>query len=880
MHKHSITLLIYAIGLGTILLMVPQSTFGQQVPSKYSPDLTERLNDPRLLAAGQTRIYHGPNLEAISLPVGGIGAGCIQFNGRAERAIWQIFNNFNTVSVPHSFFAVRAKAADSQPVVRTLQTGKVGPFKPMQSLAFRGEFPFGWYDFADSALPVAVSMETFSLLIPMNVKDSAIPCAIFNLTAKNTSDEPVEVSFLASQQNAVGFDGRTKIDSRLFSGYGGNGNRILKEKDSTILHMTSNQQKDSPGYGDMALVAFGNDNVTATASWSGFDTLLRVFSEDGKLNGTEAAGPSPAGQTLDGAIAVPFTLQPGQTRTVRFALTWYFPNCWHGSKKFPPHLLDTKWYHQGNMYTNWWSDALDVASYLNDRIDQLESLTRLYHDTFYSSNLPHWLLDRISSQVVVLYSKTCFWSRDGYFGGWEGTNRDGGNCPGNCSHVWQYAQTHARLFPAIARKMREQDFQYQHPNGAIPERHPDSHPAFDGQCGDILASYREHLLSSDSSWLNRNWPNIKKAMNFTISRWDKDNDGILAGQQWNTLDGNLGGSTSWLGTLYLAALQASEKMAKLQSDNTLAAHYRRIRLSGADKQNQTLFNGEYYIQLPDAEPRRDYGNGCHIDQVLGEWWANQLGLEPHYPLDRLRTAMHSLFKYNFRTNFHGFKQKPRKYVDDNDAGTLMITWPKADRPANHILYADEVWTGTEYSAAATMLQTGLLKEGLAVVLAASDRYDGRLRYGVAAWGTNGNPFCDEEAGKFYVRPMSIWSMLLACQGFVYDGPAGVIGFKPVWRPDDHISFFTVARGWGLFSQKRNAATQTHRIELTYGTLTVNQLLFELPAGAKPADIRIEADGKSIASSFNCIDGRLTIQLAKSITLRAGQSLAVVVHIAK
>ena len=88
--------------------------------------------------------------------------------------------------------------------------------------------------------------------------------------------------------------------------------------------------------------------------------------------------------------------------------------------------------------------------------------------------------------------------------------------------------------------------------------------------------------------------------------------------------------------------------------------------------------------------------------------------------------------------------------------------------------------------------------------AISDRYDGRLRTGLAShptWGYSGNPFGDDECGKFYARAMSVWSILLACQGYIYDGPAGVIGFKPVWKPEDHKSFFSAAEGWGLFTQR-------------------------------------------------------------------------------
>ena len=42
-------------------------------------------------------------------------------------------------------------------------------------------------------------------------------------------------------------------------------------------------------------------------------------------------------------------------------------------------------------------------------------------------------------------------------------------------------------------------------------------------------------------------------------------------------------------------------------------------------------------------------------------------------------------------------------------------------------YGDEAMTGFEYGAAATMVQFGMLREGLMVARAVYDRYDGRLR---------------------------------------------------------------------------------------------------------------------------------------------------------
>jgi hypothetical protein len=483
--------------------------------------------------------------------------------------------------------------------------------------------------------------------------------------------------------------------------------------------------------------------------------------------------------------------------------------------------------------------------------------------------------------VAILRTQTCFWTRDGYFGGWEGCSPESGCCFGNCSHVWHYAQAQARLFPSIARQMRAQEFRVQEENGAIPFRQPKHPPAFDGQCGAVLNAYREHLTSADGTWLDENWPSVKRAMDYVVATWDEDEDGVPAGAQWNTLDGALGGSSSWLGSMYLAALAAAEKMAALEDEMNSARRYARTRESGTKKQDETLFGGEYYIQIPEATPHEDYGNGCHVDQVLGQWWAHQLDLGWLYPEHRVRTALGSLFKHNFRGSMAGLRQVPRKFVADEDAGMQMIVWPDGNRPPKVIKYGDEVMTGFEYAAAAAMVQAGLLREGLAVVRAISLRYDGRLREGLtpsrtASWGYSGNPFGDDECGKFYARAMSSWSLLTACQGFVYDGPAGHIGFHPVWRPEDHVSFFTAAEGWGVFRQRREGNTQTERIEVRYGTLRVASLEFEVAEGAAPAEVSVRLGDRTVACDTAEDDGEVTLQLEEPATVRSSQALDVTI----
>ncbi|MFC1766609.1 GH116 family glycosyl hydrolase, partial [Planctomycetota bacterium] len=393
----------------------------------------------------------------------------------------------------------------------------------------------------------------------------------------------------------------------------------------------------------------------------------------------------------------------------------------------------------------------------------------------------------------------------------------------------------------------------------------------------ILNTYREHLCSPDDSWLKVRWPKVKRGMDWSINYWNPSRDGFMESVQHNTLDGDIMGCSSWIGSLYLSALEAAARMADIVGEPAKAAEYRKIRKSGKKLQNERLWNGEYYIQVVGERRIQDYLDGCHIDQILGEWWAEQLDIDRNFPRRRSAKAMESLLKYNFRADFHGQSLKPRQYCEIDDGGMKMITWPRDPQPIPGMKYGDEVMTGFEYGAAVSLIQNGMLKEGLMVIKIISDRYNGRLRTeGVSKvrngpWGYSGNPFGDDECGKFYGRSLSVWSALLALQGFIYDGPTGRIGFRPRIHPEDHASFFSAAEGYGLFSQRLSNHQLDASIDLREGQLQLTEVL--LAAGAKSIkSVTVTLDGTAVQASFEVKDGDVTMQLSNLIVLKTDQKL--------
>ena len=837
------------------------------------------LNDPTLTDPGKTRVYEGEHLDAINFIVGGIGAGGIQFNGKAEPAIWQIACNYKEEKVADSFLAIRAQAEGGQPIVRALQTEPAGPFAAMPSLKFEGEYPLGKYRFDEPALPVEVQLEVFNPFIPMDLKNSAIPCAIYTVTAKNTTSTPVKVDLLAAQKNALGYHERKGKGKQKKANFGNNQNKILSSGPATMLHMT----RDGDVSSDMVLMTLA-ERASGSASWDSAEALHRGFLKQGEMKGPKTSQVSINGQTVNGAIIAPLELAAGETKSVTFALVWYFQDGQHGNKGKAKIIMEGEgkgrvvgWSHSGQNYTNWWSNAMGVAEYLQENLTDLTARTFRFHDTLYASNLPVWLLDRMSSQLAVLRSQTVWWSADGYFGAWEGCNENKGCCEGNCTHVWHYAQAHARLLPALGRKMREQDYATQLPNGLLPYRHTRKDDAADGHFGTILNTYREHLCAADEEWLKSQWPKVKKAIDWGIEHYNPKRDGFLQTEQHNTLDGAMTGCSSWIGSLYLSSLEAGARMAEVMGEADVAVEYRQIRQSGKALQNERLFNGEYYIQKVGKQRIQDYLDGCHIDQLLGEWWGDQVGIDRNFPADRSKTALESLLKYNFLTDFQGQSLKPRQYCESTDGGMKMITWPKNPQPIPGMKYGDEVMTGFEYGAAVTMMQNGMLDEGLMVMKVISDRYDGRLRtegvsdFDNGPWGYSGNPFGDDECGKFYGRSLSVWSVLLALQGFIYDGPAGVIGFRPRFKSENHASFFTGAEAFGLFKQVIEAGKLTASIEVSDGTLRLNEVVLAFK-DQQPESARVTIDGKGIDAQLEVKDGDVHLKLPKPITLKSDQQL--------
>lgn len=827
-----------------------------------------------LYSVGPQRTFTGRQLAEIAFPLGGIGTGTVSLGGRGELRDWEIFNRPDKSSVlPYAFFTLRAQRAGEAPVLKVLQAPPQPPFNAtfhgtyngsgfgvqretgaglphMREAAFTGEYPFAHIAFSDPELPVQVSLNAWNPTIPHNADDSGIPAAIFAWTLTNPGDAPVEVT-LVGNLPANAAPGQGEISLR-------------REDGLTALQVAFNREQPAdPMHGTLALATPWAQTTTET-HWLHPDWSMSMFAVFGDwaerllTTGRLSDDDTPSAAAGDvGSLGLIATIAPGASVTLPVFLTWSFP------------VFELYWHDCGceggcakprwrNYYASQFPDAWTAARYTAEHLTRLEAETRQFHQVLFDSTLPAVVTDAISSQMSILKTTTCLRLPDGTFYGFEGCHGNAGCCEGSCTHVWNYAQTHAFLYPALERGMREAEYRYSmHPDGKVcfrlqlPLGAPplDFYACADGQMGAIMQVYRDWQLGVGDDWLRQIWPAVKRALEYAWIEWDKDRDGLMEGVQHNTYDTELHGPNAMCGVPYLGALRAAALMAEYVGEASFAAECRRLEANGAHALDASLYNGEYYCQPYDPASGlvAQVGEGCLIDQLLGQQLAHVYGLGYLLPTEHMRSTVASVYKYNFKPDFWNHLNPERVFALNDEAGTVICTWPRGNRPKFPVPYCDEVMIGFEYQLASHLIYEGLLDEGLAVTKAVRDRHDGERR----------NPWNEFECGNHYARSMANWAIKLALDGFSFSATEGRLGFAPKVNAEDFRTFWSTATGWGRYTQ--HLASETFRLEVCAGTQFLRRLeLADLPPGsvrAKSAqgDVEVTRDGK-----VACFNSPLTL----------------------
>lgn len=761
-----------------------------------------------------------PTASAAAFPLGGIGTGNVSIGARGEFRDWELANRPAKGAMnPFSFFAIRVAAPGGAPVARVLQAafrppheadqgyyaGEVAGLPRFATARLRGEYPMLDVDLIDDELPIDVTLTAFTPFVPLDADDSGIPGAVLRYRVRNRGEAPLDVAIAGSLSNPIGarekrnvfhfpdFDGRPRIDWRDADGIRG-------------LIFSSDLDPDAPEAGTLALTT-ADPTVTGKPQWmaafwqDGIQVFWDEFRDTGRLapepvESLDPDGPPDWVRLRTGSLAIAHEIAPGEERDFEFRLTWCFPNRprgWNGNiVRVDPHLDETV----RNAYAARYADAWAVAADLERRLPHLEAATRAFTRALHDSTLPAEVIDAAASNLAAIRSTTCFRLEGGVFAAWEGSFDHVGSCEGTCTHVWNYAQSVAWLFPELERSARRTEFTLEtrddgrmnfRTNQIFGSPAWDFHPAVDGQLGAIIRVYREWLLSGDEEFLREVWPGLVRALEFAFREWDTDADFVLDGLQHNTYDIEFLGANSLANSMFFAALHAAAALADHLGEQERAVTWREAARTGAARMDEMLFNGEYYEQhLADVDGARyQYGTGVLSDQVFGQSLAHLVGLGHVLPADHVASAVRAVHRHNFRADLTRHESVQRTYALGDEAGLVLCSWPRGGRPRIPFVYSDEVWTGIEYQVAAHLLWEGAVDEGLEIVRAVRARHDGTRR----------NPWNEVECGNHYARSLASWSVLLAAGGVHVDVPARRLTVAPAFG-GAFRSFFSTGLAWG------------------------------------------------------------------------------------
>jgi len=773
-------------------------------------------------------IYENAKTKNISFPLGGIGTGCIGLSGNGSLVDWEIFNrpNKNTLN-GNSHFALKVKQGEkslakvlvgdtNESLMGAHDAGQCvgfgyGPhsssmagFPHFKNVKFDGKFPIAKLELSEDEFPIVARLKAFNPFIPHNDFDSSLPAAFFEWELENLLEEDLECALAFSVRNPA-----ISSENKGFSE--GNINGVFL-KDSV-------KTKFEIGYRDLCVLSDNDETVfqsywyrgrwqdSCTMFWKNFlenDTMTeRNYKELGKQ---------------DHCSLVSYATVPAKSKKLfRFVLAWNVPNqynYWNPYKDASGN--DVIW---KNYYARQFESSKEIALYGINKFETLYSKTQTFSDAIWSSSLPEYVLDAISSNLSVLKSPTVLRLEDGSLWAWEGCNETSGSCEGSCQHVWNYAYALPFLFPKLERSLRENTLKYAlMEDGAtkfrislpVGRKTNFFRSCVDGHMGEIIKCYREWKISGDDGWLKQHVNDIFKMIEYAWSpdnkdHWDEDKDGVLEGRQHHTLDMELFGPSSWLEGFYLLALDCAAQIADAVGDSERASDYRILYNNGKKWMNENLFNGEYFCQKVDLKDKEiidrfnasDYWNseaeeikyqvadGCIIDQMLAEWHAAIIGTDSVFDSDKKQTALKNLYKNNYKSSMRDVTNRWRIFAVNDEAGTVICSYPpNVKSPTIPIPYVDECMTGFEYALAGLMIANGLVSEGESMVKAVRDRYDGEKR----------NPWNEIECGSNYARSMASYSLMIIYSGFSFDMTKKHIGFSPVTQIGRFV--WSVANTWG------------------------------------------------------------------------------------
>jgi non-lysosomal glucosylceramidase len=737
-------------------------------------------------------------------PVGGFGSGTFSRTYRGDFARWHIKAGVHKYeTVPANQFAM-FQQVEGEPsgVAQVLMNGhpnggELASWKwdyPVGAGEYAALYPKSWFDYKWDKFPAHVTLEQFSPVLPDNYRESSYPVAVYRWHAENPTNKTVVVSVLLSWTN---MDGWFRTYTRDFKGAPSHGNHNAymseaveggAEMKGVVFDRDRAQGSPNEWDGQFAIAALDSPGVEVTyqttflADGDG-KPVWTPFAKDGRLANSGTAWVS-ASEKLAGAIAVRFTLKPGEKKIVPMVIAWDFPVVEFGqgrrwNRKYTDFYgTDGKnaWKiaRDGLLQSTAWSEALDKwqAPYANDE------------------SMPLWYRGMLFNELYALTDGGTFWGRPvgsdpklpasfallecfdyAYYATldvrfyaslpllkfWPQIDKD---------VLREFADTVPREYPEMGLAvwksqqvgepvihMRKRKGLAPHDLG-VPEGDPffavnepgwqDTNQWKDLNSKFVLMAYRDYVLTGrkDEAFLREMWPAMQEAIAY-LQQFDHGGGGVPenSGFPDQTYDSwPVHGVSAYCGGLWLAALRAAEETARVLGDASAVAKYHAMFLKAQNTYVTKLWNGEYFRY--DVDSPKD-SNAIQADQLAGQWYANLTGLGDLVPREMKISAMKKVYAFNVMKFGGGEMGAANGMAAD---GSILTDNEQGE----------EVWAGTSFGFAALLLSEGMKDEAYRTawgIYHVSYETKGYWFRTPEAWDVTGN-----FRASMYMRPAAVWAL--------------------------------------------------------------------------------------------------------------------------
>ncbi|MGG6298166.1 GH116 family glycosyl hydrolase [Leptolyngbya sp. AN02str] len=762
------------------------------------------------------------------MPLGGFGAGCIGRSHRGDFNLWHIDGGEHVFqSVPGCQFSVFEQVGEQRQAyalcTQAPEDGTLGawqwysPEGAEPKSEYAALYPRSWFTYSDR-FHANLSCEQFSPIWAHNYQETSYPVAVFVWTAHNPTDQPITLSVMLSWHNMTGWftntlksptvkvrdDGSPVYEYQPRWGDSTRNWGLWMQQNESVGCVLGRDLEEAPAEGDgqwaIATVHTPGTEVFYQTRWNpagdGADVWC-TFATDGSLANLADAAPAEAGEQVGSAIALRFTLAPGETRQVPMVLAWDFP-----VTEFAEGVNYFRRYTDffGRSGANAWAIAQTALTKYQTWQQQIIN----WQQPILDQDLPNWFKMALFNELYDLTDGATLWS--------AASDRDpvGQFAVVECLDYRWYESLDVRLygsfammmlFPeldkavlrAFARAIPAEDatprkIGYYFTQGTdsplvprkvanatphdlgAPNEHPwektnytsyqDCNQWKDLGSDFVLQVYRDFVLtdSADAAFLEDCWPAVVAALHY-LKGFDLDGDGIPenAGAPDQTFDDwRLQGVSAYCGGLWIAALEAAIAIADiLTTERSAFAQSAEISSELSTFQSwlaqsraifhDALWNGQYY-QL-------DTGSGSDVvmaDQLCGQFYARLLGLPDVVPEDCARSALKTVYEACF-LKFHDGKFGAANGLRPDGSPVN----PKDTHPL-------EVWTGINFGLAAFLVQMGMEPEAMRLTEAVVQQvYENGLQFRTPEAITSVGTF----RASHYLRAMAIWGIYGVLTGF-------------------------------------------------------------------------------------------------------------------